>query len=132
MDQQQLQRRRRNFEILLWPLRLVLVVGVFVIWLKLLFQSLPTAESLPLGALTAAIIITFEVYLTARIRGRSLRDVAVWRLLMLDHLLSRPGDTLRAPAQEQAQLTSAPPSTPSADTEDVIDSEAWDDEDWPA
>jgi hypothetical protein len=133
MEQPRLRRRRRNIEFLIWPMRALVVVGVFYIYFKLIFQHHQTTMSLPVGAVLAAAVIVVESYLTARIRARSLRDIWAWRLLVLDHFLARPGDELKVRRHEDETAPAQLPP-PLVSTDDFVEGSVWEeefDEDWP-
>lgn len=130
--------RKRSTRVL-WPMRAVVLVGAFVLCVYVVYPGLgdPIAGLL-VSAVLAAAAISLEVLLTARVREQSLRDIVIWRLVMLDKLMSKPGESMadqqspsafEAPAQQPERPRLHAGMSSGSTDEDVIDVEAHDIED---
>jgi hypothetical protein len=81
-------------------MRLLVLGGGFAVAWTLVYPSLPGALGLLVAALVSAAALGIETLLTARLRRRDLRQVALWRVLATDRLFARPGESY----VEQRQL----------------------------
>jgi hypothetical protein len=131
MEQRLLERHRRRFEGWLWPMRLLVFVGTFFAWYELLLTKTPIATALLSGAALAAAAITIEVGLTAWLRRQHPREVAIWRLLIIDRLLSNAGEALadqpRAQMESSDEVRQRPRARPRLSSGDAeyVEGEAW-------
>ena len=129
MDRLQLQRHRRRFAGLLWPMRFTVLGGTFIVWYELVAPATATIPALAIGAAFAAAAILLEVYLTALLRHSSFRNIAVWRILIADRLLSNPGEAFvdqPRPQMPGSTRGRAPQQLPGG--EEYVEGEAWDDD----
>jgi hypothetical protein len=125
MEQKQIGRYRRYYTAFLWPIRLVLFAGAFYISWFVIYLHLPVYLGLPLGGVVAALTLALEVYITARLRHRPFRQVALWRLMVLDHLLSRGSEDSLSNQARQGQFAPAKEPRALLDEGEIIEAEAW-------
>jgi hypothetical protein len=119
---------------LIWPLRLVVYGAGFFLALKVVGPRFSGPETFLVGGPIAAAVIAFEIWVTARARGETVESVTKRRVLAVDHLLSRPGESMASQLEQRRQAGSLDPGQrralgSSAEAEEVVETEAYELED---
>jgi hypothetical protein len=113
METKLLERERRNLERLAWPMRALVLVGAYLLTTRLVWPALPFAAGMAAGGVIAAAAVCAEVACSARLRGQKFSQLAAWRLVMLDHLLSAGKPVARS--RPRADAPAAPRRAPVAE-----------------